>query len=73
MLSPLRKRRKETAPGPVAESRALMDRLEGRIYFAHLGHEVFLPAAAENGSEGIQTAIAAPGDHRRGKLIFDEV
>lgn len=49
---------------------ALIDQLESRIYFAHFGHEVFLPAAAENGSNGLEAAIDAPADHRRGRLII---
>ena len=53
-----------------AEGRALIDRLESRVYFAHFGHEVFLPDAALNGQQGLETAIDAPANHRRGKLVI---
>jgi hypothetical protein len=52
------------------EGRALIDRLESRVYFAHFGHEVLLPDAALNGEHGLETAIDAPANHRRGKLVI---
>jgi len=64
--------RRTATPRPApqqAERPAMIDRLEGRIYFAHLGHVVTLPDAAQHGSQGLETAIDAPADHRRSRLI----
>ena len=47
----------------------LVQKLEDRVLFAHLGHEVTLPAAANHGQHGLQTAIEAPANHRRSRLI----
>lgn len=72
MLSLIRKHRRATAPQPATQTRAIIDRLEGRLYFAHLGHEVFMPAAANNGDVGLDVVATTYtfADHRRGKLIL---
>ena len=69
MIPGLRRRAEKPVRALPEEKPVLMDRLEGRIYFAHFGHEVFLPEVASNGSSGLEAAISAPGDHRRGRLI----
>ncbi len=68
MKHPLLKRRPR-ADRPDREPQDLIQRLENRILFAHLGHEVTLPAAASHGQQGLEAAIAAPGDHRRSRLV----
>lgn len=72
MLSLFRKRRPEPAPQTATQPRAVIDRLEGRLYFAHLGHEVFMPDAASNGEAGLDVVATTYtfANHRRGKLIF---
>ena len=71
MLSLFRKPRPSQ---PQPEQRPVMDRLEGRLYFAHLGHEVILPEAASNGVSGLDRVAETYtfADHRRSKLGFIE-
>ena len=73
MVSLFRRSRPST-PQAQPQRQPVIDRLEGRLYFAHLGHEVILPAAASNGGNGLavveQTYTFA--DHRRSKLGFIE-
>ena len=64
--------RRVSASQPSSEERgrpAMIDQLESRIYFAHFGHVVTLPDAAAHGAQGLQSAIDAPADHRRSRLI----
>ena len=53
------------------KSRFQIERLEERIAPRHLGHEVLLPPAAAHGAGGIAVALAAPADHRGGRLILE--
>ena len=50
-------------------SPAEVERLEGRVLFAHLGNVVNLPDAAEPGLGGLKQAITAPADHHRAKFV----
>lgn len=71
MLSWFRKTR-QSKPTRTSQRCATIDRLEGRVYFAHLGHEVVLPPAAiEHGQRGLarvqETYTFA--NHRRARLL----
>ncbi len=54
-----------------SKSRFRIEKLEERIAPSHLGHVVQLPAAAAHGEGGIDVAVAAPRDHRGGRLILE--
>ena len=55
---------KQRTPSP-----ALVQPLEERVLFAHLGHVTTLPDAAERGAAGVTAAIQAPADHHRSKFF----
>ena len=71
MLSILRSALRKSPARNEPERRPVIDRLEGRLYFAHLGHEVFLPDAASNGASGLDRVAETYtfADHRRSKLF----
>ena len=74
MLSFLRKR-PATPAKTTPKACAVVDRLEGRLYFAHLGHVVELPDAAANGAAGHEVVASTYtfADHRRSRLIVTSV